>query len=207
MFYINLPIGLFAFTGVFLFIREQRLDAIRPFDLFGFATLAVAIGAFQLFLDRGQTQDWFDFRRSPDRICGDVARSVFIPGADGPPPRRPFVDVAIFADSNFVTASVFGFFIGVLLFSSLALLPPFMETLLGYSVVTTGLVSMPRGVGTLAAMVLVGRLMGRIDVRIIPVDWALPVGLRRLANDPFLAADGQHADHRFGPWCKGLEPA
>jgi DHA2 family multidrug resistance protein len=56
--------------------------------------------------------------------------------------RQPFVDAMLFKDGNFVTATIFGFFIGILLFSSLALLPPFMENLLGYSVVTTGLVSM-----------------------------------------------------------------
>jgi DHA2 family multidrug resistance protein len=59
VFYINLPIGILAFLGVFLFIQEHKQEDRRPFDFFGFATLAIAIGAFQLMLDRGQTQDWF----------------------------------------------------------------------------------------------------------------------------------------------------
>ena len=81
--------------------------------------------------------------------------------------KRPFVDRAIFADSNFVTATIFGFFIGILLFSSLALLPPMMENLLGYPVVTTGIVSVPRGIGSFISMFLAGQLVSRFDTRLI----------------------------------------
>jgi len=166
VFYINLPIGLLAFSGVALFIREHKLAARRAFDFFGFATLAIAIAAFQLFLDRGQTQDWFDSTEVQVEFgVGLLCLFLFI--VQMATAKRPFVDVKIFADGNFITASIFGFFVGVLLFSSLALLPPFMETLLGYSVVTTGLVSMPRGLGSFAAMFLVGQLIGRLDMRLI----------------------------------------
>ena len=58
---------------------------------------------------------------------------------------HPFFDKALMRDRNFVTASVFGFFVGILLFSTMALLPPMMQTLMGYPVLTSGLVSMPRG--------------------------------------------------------------
>src|ERR1700757_332228 len=70
-------------------------------------------------------------------------------------------------DANFITATAFGFFIGILLFSTLALLPPMMETLMGYPVVTTGLVTAPRGVGSLISMFLVGQLIRRADARLI----------------------------------------
>jgi DHA2 family multidrug resistance protein len=166
VFFINLPIGLVAFSGIFIFIREHRLAESRPFDFFGFATLAVAIGAFQLFLDRGQTLDWFGSTEVQIE-CAVAALAFFLFIVQMVTARQPFVDMRLFKDANFVTASVFGFFIGVLLFSSLALLPPFMENLLGYSVVTTGLVSMPRGLGSFAAMFLVGQLVNRLDVRLI----------------------------------------
>jgi DHA2 family multidrug resistance protein len=80
---------------------------------------------------------------------------------------HPFFDKALMRDRNFVTASIFGFFVGILLFSTMALLPPMMQTLLGYPVLTSGLVSMPRGVGSFAAMFVVGRLIGKVDTRLI----------------------------------------
>jgi DHA2 family multidrug resistance protein len=166
VFYINLPIGILAFLGVFLFIQEHKQADRRPFDFFGFATLAIAIGAFQLMLDRGQTQDWF--KSTEVQLEAVVAvTSLYLFIVQLITGKRPFVDIRLFKDGNFVTACIFGFFIGVLLFSSLALLPPFMENLLGYSVVTTGLVSMPRGLGSFAAMFIVGQLVGRVDVRLI----------------------------------------
>ncbi len=70
-------------------------------------------------------------------------------------------------DRNFVTCTIFGFFIGILLFSTMALLPPMMQNLMGYSAYESGLVSMPRGLGSFVAMILVGRLIGRLDTRII----------------------------------------
>jgi DHA2 family multidrug resistance protein len=166
VFYINLPIGLLAFSGIFVFIKEHKLSEKRRFDAFGFGTLAVAIGAFQLFLDRGQTLDWFGSSEVQIEFVVSLV-SFFLFIMQMLTAKNAFVDVRIFKDRNFVTASVFGFFIGVLLFSSLALLPPFMETLLGYPVVTTGLVSMPRGVGTFIGTFLVGQLINRVDVRLI----------------------------------------
>jgi DHA2 family multidrug resistance protein len=166
VFYINLPIGILAFLGVFLFIKEQKRENHRPFDFFGFATLAVAIGAFQLMLDRGQTQDWFNSTEVQiEAVLAALAFYLFL--VQVTTAKRPFVDIAMFKNANFVIACTFGFFIGVLLFSSLALLPPFMENLLGYSVVTTGLVSMPRGIGSFISMFAVGQLIGRVDVRLI----------------------------------------
>jgi DHA2 family multidrug resistance protein len=166
VFFINLPVGIMAFTGILLFIREHKQTDVRPFDFFGFATLAIAIGAFQLFLDRGQTQDWFSSAEVQIE-CAVAALSLFLFIVQMVTARRPFVDASLFKDGNFVTATIFGFFIGILLFSSLALLPPFMENLLGYSVVTTGLVSVPRGLGSFVAMFAVGQLVGRLDVRLI----------------------------------------
>ena len=166
VFFINLPVGIMAFSGIFLFIREHKQTEQRPFDFFGFATLAVAIGSFQLALDRGQTQDWFGSVEVQIEAALAVL-AVFLFIVQMTTARRPFVDVALFKDGNFVTATIFGFFIGILLFSSLALLPPFMENLLGYSVVYTGLVSVPRGLGSFVAMFAVGQLVGRMDVRLI----------------------------------------
>jgi MFS transporter, DHA2 family, multidrug resistance protein len=81
--------------------------------------------------------------------------------------QRRFVSPALFKDRNFLTGNVFIFIVGMVLFATLALLPPLLQDLLNYPVVTTGLVTAPRGVGTLAAMFIVGRIMGKVDIRLI----------------------------------------
>jgi DHA2 family multidrug resistance protein len=81
--------------------------------------------------------------------------------------RPAFVSPALFKDRNFLTGNVFIFVVGVVLFATLALLPALLQDLLNYPVVLTGMVTAPRGVGTLIAMFLVGRLMGKVDARLI----------------------------------------
>jgi MFS transporter, DHA2 family, multidrug resistance protein len=165
-FYINLPIGILAFLGVMFFISGDRLAKAKKFDFLGFGMLTLFIGAFQLVLDRGPSQDWFHSREIwTETILAVVGLWVFV--IHTLTTSHPFFDRALMRDRNFVTASIFGFFIGILLFSTMALLPPMMQTLLGYPVLTSGLVSMPRGVGSFVAMFAVGRLIGKVDTRLI----------------------------------------
>ena len=142
-------------------IRRSR------FDFFGFAALSVAIGAFQLMLDRGQLRDWFSSTEiRVEAIVAGVALYLFV--VHMLTTTKPaFVSPALFKDRNFLAGNVFIFVVGVVLFATLALLPSMLQDLLNYSVVLTGLVTAPRGVGTLVAMFLVSRLMGRIDTRLI----------------------------------------
>lgn len=166
VFYINLPVGILAFIGLSAFLYETRGKEKVRLDLVGFTLLALAIGSLQLMLDRGQGQDWFNSLE----ICLEGAAMlvfgylfiVHIMTA-----KAPFIDLKLFADRNFVLGSLFGFFLGVVLFSVLALLPPMLETLMGYPVVLTGLVTAPRGVGTMISMVVVGQLIKRTDVRVL----------------------------------------
>jgi DHA2 family multidrug resistance protein len=81
--------------------------------------------------------------------------------------KRPFLNIALFADTNFLIGNIIIFIMGVVIFAILALLPPMLQKLMGYPVVTTGLVTAPRGVGLMLAMVVVGRLVGRIDARVL----------------------------------------
>jgi DHA2 family multidrug resistance protein len=166
VFYINLPLGALAFAGVWSFVHDHRHEEKIPFDFLGFMLLGVAIGAFQLFLDRGDDRAWFESREIwIEATVAAVALCLFAfhtATAD-----RPFLPRAMLRDANFITATAFGFFIGMLLFSTLALLPPMLEELMGYPVVTTGLVTAPRGVGSLISMFLVGQLIRRVDARLI----------------------------------------
>ncbi|MEJ2814607.1 DHA2 family efflux MFS transporter permease subunit [Caulobacter sp. CCG-8] len=166
VFFINLPIGILAFAGVFLFLSEKKSAEKRRFDVLGFASLALAIGGFQMMLDRGPSQDWFGSSEIWIYLIVGII-SLWIFGVQLATAKKPFVDRALLADTNFVTCCVFGFFIGILLYSVLALLPPMMQNLLGYPVAFTGLVSMPRGIGSFLAMFAVGQLIGRMSIKLI----------------------------------------
>lgn len=166
VFYINLPIGILAFIGVWTFLGRRTQRPKRTFDFFGFGTLAVFIGAFQLVLDRGPSQDWFGATEIwVEAITAGLSLYLFV--VHSATTSNPFFPKALLQDRNFAAASLIGFFIGALLFGTLALLPPMLEGLFDYPVVTTGLVTMPRGLGSFAAMFLVGRLVGRVDTRLV----------------------------------------
>jgi len=166
VFYINVPFGVLSLLGIAAFMRETEVRRSR-FDFFGFATLSLAIGALQLMLDRGQLRDWF---HSPEiqayAVVAGLALYLFVVHMLTTK-QHPFVSPALFVDRNFLTGNAFIFIVGVVLFATLALLPSLLQDLLGYPVVLTGLVTAPRGVGSMIAMVVVGRMVGRIDTRLI----------------------------------------
>jgi len=167
VFYINVPFGVLSAVGTIAFLSETPLRKSR-FDFFGFTTLSLAIGAFQLMLDRGQLKDWFN----STEICitaAIAAMSLYLFIVHMLTTKEtPFVSAALFKDRNFLTGSVFIFIVGAVLFAVLALLPPLLQDLMNYPVVLTGLVTAPRGAGTFVAMFLVQWLMRhKVDVRII----------------------------------------
>ena len=166
VFYINVPFGILSFLGVLTFMKETTQRASR-FDFFGFASLALAVGSLQLMLDRGQSNDWFSSLETWIE-AGVCAVSVYLFVIHVLTTRKtPFISPALFKDRNFLTGNLFIFLIGVVLFATLALLPPLLQSLLGYPVVLTGLVTAPRGIGTLIAMIIVGRLGNRVDGRYV----------------------------------------
>ncbi|HUO02552.1 MAG TPA: DHA2 family efflux MFS transporter permease subunit [Rhizomicrobium sp.] len=173
VFYINLPIGVLAFAGLFFTMPESRNAQSSRFDFLGFTSLSLAIAALQMMLDRGQLLDWFS---SPEIIIEGLVSAVsfyvFLVHTFTFP--KPFLNPHLFQDRNFVASNIFIFVVGVVLFATLALLPPMLQNQLQYPVVLTGLITAPRGIGTLVSMIVVGRLVTRFDARgIIAVGLAL----------------------------------
>lgn len=165
VFYINLPIGLLAFLGILAFLPEREKS--RPsFDFFGFTMLSVAIGALQLMLDRGEQLDWFSSKEiiveTALAIGGFWMFAVHVATA-----KAPFIPARLFRDRNLAVSLIFIFLIGIVLLASLSLLPPLLQRLMGYPVITAGIVMGPRGIGTMASMLIVGRLVRVIDPRIL----------------------------------------
>jgi MFS transporter, DHA2 family, multidrug resistance protein len=173
VFYINVPFGILAFLGSLSFMPESETKR-SSFDFFGFATLSLAVGALQITLDRGQLKDWFGSTEIwIEAAIAATAFYLFVVHMFTTRKTR-FLDPALFKDRNFLTGSVFIFTVGVVLYATLALLPPLLQELMNYPVVTTGLVTAPRGIGTLLAMLIVGRVSKLIDARwIIGIGFAL----------------------------------
>jgi DHA2 family multidrug resistance protein len=165
VFLVNLPIGAIATVMLLRFMPKSPLSA-RKFDLMGFAMLGVALGSLQLMLDRGQQLDWFASWEIRIEL-GLCLAAAWMFVTHTLTARNPLFERSMFADRNFALGMFFMVVTGVLLLAGLALLPPLLQRLYGYSVLQSGLLTMPRGVGTLISMLLAGRLVGKIDLRIL----------------------------------------
>ncbi len=166
VFYINLPIGVLAFLGMSTFLSETVRNATAKLDWFGFGTLSLAIGALQVLLDRGEELDWFSSREiAVEAVIGASALYLFLVHTFTA--REPFVRPSLFRDRNFAAGTLFIAIVGLTYYASLALQPPFLQNLMNYPIVSAGIVMGPRGVGTMGAMLIVGRLTGRLDTRLL----------------------------------------
>ena len=166
VFFINLPVGIFALWGIARYLPESR-PPVTKLDMFGLVTLSVAIGALQMFLDRGELLDWFDSWEIKIEAAVALVSFAFFAVHTWTVQGVSFVNRDLLRDRNFITGSAFGFIVGVVLYGTMALLPTFLQSLMGYPVVYTGMVTAPRGVGTMIAMIAVGRLVTRVDLRLI----------------------------------------
>jgi len=165
VFFINAPIGVMAFIGCWLFMSGSGQDERRPFDFLGFAGIAGFIGSLQLMIDRGPSVDWFNATETwTYLIIALISLWVFV--IHSLTAQNPFFDRRLMADRNFTTATVFGFMTGMMLLSSVSILPPMLQGLMGYSAYQSGVLTVPRGVGALASMFVIGRLVGRSDPRV-----------------------------------------
>jgi MFS transporter, DHA2 family, multidrug resistance protein len=166
VFYINVPIGVLAFIGMMAFLPQARRRIEARLDWTGFVSLSIAIAALQLLLDRGQELDWLG---SPvivtEAIVAGSAFYVFLVHTFTA--REPFLRPALFRDRNFAAGVLFVAIIGLTFYASLALQPPYLQDLMNYPVITAGFVMGPRGIGTMGAMMIVGKLMGRTDTRLL----------------------------------------
>ena len=167
IFYINLPVGVIASLGILIFIRETRHTHREGFDFFGFMTLSIAVGALQMMLDRGELKDWFNSTEIwVEALVSGVFFYLFIVHT-ATARERSFINLDLMKSPNFMAGTVLMFFVGGILSGVLALLPTMLQSLMNYPVFTTGLVTAPRGIGTMVAMFVVGSMINRIDNRLI----------------------------------------
>jgi DHA2 family multidrug resistance protein len=167
VFYINLPVGVLASIGILIFMHAPRHAHREAFDFFGFATLSVAIGALQMMLDRGELKDWFGSTEIwTEATIAGLSFYLFVVHT-ATATDRSFLNRDLLKDANCVIGTLLMFLIGMPLYGTMTLLPTMLQDLMNYPVMTTGLVTAPRGIGTMIAMFLVARLIGRVDTRLI----------------------------------------
>jgi MFS transporter, DHA2 family, multidrug resistance protein len=166
IYYINIPLGLIALSGVLAFVPETQRDLRRRLDWFGFLTLALGVGALQMMLDRGQRLDWFESGEIVVLAClGGLGLYLF--AAHTATTREAFLDPRLIASRKFSITLVLISLYGFLTLPPMVLMPAFLEHLRGYNVDAVGLLQSPRGVGMLLALFISGRITGKIDPRLI----------------------------------------
>ncbi len=164
VFFVNLPFGIFTVLGLMVFMDETPKNRELRFDWFGFLALAVGIGALQIALDRGEQLGWMESNEIIAEITVSIAGFYYF-FAHSLTTATPFIQFAIFKDKNFVGGCVFMAVMGLVLFSTMALSSPYLQNVIGYPIITAGLLLATRGCGTFVAMMLVGRLMRYIEAR------------------------------------------
>jgi DHA2 family multidrug resistance protein len=164
VFFVNLPFGIVTVLGLLVFMDETKTDRDLRFDWFGFAALAVGIGSMQLALDRGEQLGWLESNEIIAEIIVSIVGFYYF-FAHSLTTNKPFIQFAIFKDRNFIGGCVFMAVMGLVLFSTMALSSPYLQNVIGYPIITAGLLLASRGCGTFVAMMLVGRLMRSIEAR------------------------------------------
>jgi DHA2 family multidrug resistance protein len=168
VFFINVPIGALAFWGIRRYIHHVAPARRIRFDMFGFVTLSVAIGALQMLLDRGEQNDWFASAETWIELgLTMLTLAYFIGHTLTRPAGESFVDFRLLKNRNYVTGLLLIFVVGVILFATRALMPNMLQGLMGYPAALAGLVTAPSGLGTMVAMMIVGRLTGKVDLRLL----------------------------------------
>ena len=166
VFYVNLPFGIAATLGLMYAMPRRKQQSGSQFDWFGFTALAIGIAGLQLMLDRGETKDWFG---STEIILEATAAAVgfylfIVHMFTG---ERRMVSPALFKDRNMVMGFLVMFAVGMILLATTALLAPWLQLLGNYPVDMAGVMLAPRGLGTMLAMMISGRISNRMDPRII----------------------------------------
>jgi MFS transporter, DHA2 family, multidrug resistance protein len=167
VFYINIPVGILAvlMSQAFVedppYIKNVKRSSI---DYIGFGFMALWLATLQIMLDKGQDEDWFS---SPLivwlAVISAVSFAAFIIWELRV--KEPIVNLRVLKNRNFAVGTALIAVVGIVLYGTTALLPLFLQNLLGYSALQSGLAVSPRGIGSMLAMILVARLIGLIDTR------------------------------------------
>ena len=166
-FYINIPVGILAILMIQTFVEDPPyIRGARPgkIDWMGFGLMTIALGTLQVILDRGQQDDWFSAVWIRWFTFTSVA-SLIVFIVWELKSREPIVQLRVFLNRNFAVGTLLFTLVGVALYSAITLIPLFLQTLMGYPALQSGLAVSPRGIGALLTMPVIGYLTTRVDFR------------------------------------------
>ncbi len=176
VFFINVPIGIISTIGILRFLPDTPIDRANRFDWFGFLLLSIALCSLQIMLDRGQHRDWLESTEIViEALIAAAAFWMFVVHMFTS--SNPLISPGTFRDTNFVVGLAIMFLLGVVILATMALLPTFLQTLLGYPVQVAGWLLAPRGLGTMLGMYMIGQLS-----RIIPPHRIIGLGVILMAG-------------------------
>ncbi len=202
IFLVNIPVGFLSLFLVNVFVdepkilideRKARLKKGLDVDWVGFLLVAIGLGSLEIFLDRGERDDWFgsDFITAAAIIAAVAIFFLIVWEATR---KDPIVNVRLMANRNFAAVLAVMFTTGVILFGSIQLIPAMLQQVFGYSATDAGLAMTAGGVATIFAVPFAGQLVGKVDVRIL-LGGALVVSAVALGHLTTLSADAS-----FGDW-------
>src|SRR5262249_35242491 len=173
IFYVNLPIGVLGFFMVSVFLFDAPFHRKpRHVDVAGIVLMVLGFGCLQLVLDLGERNEWFDSGMivtlaivAVAALIGFVIRELRA--------AEPILDLSVFADRNFGLGTIAIFLIGFAFNSSILLIALYTQKILGYDAWTAGLTLAPGGLGTMMALMVSGRLVSRMDQRVMLVGGCL----------------------------------
>jgi MFS transporter, DHA2 family, multidrug resistance protein len=178
IFFINIPVGLATWFLVRRFVEDPpyvaKLKAAGvKLDYIGIALLTLGIGALQILLDKGQEDDWFGSQFITTLVVVSTVCLISLVIWEWFQ-KAPIIDVRMFKSFNFASANLMMFTLGILLFSSLVLMPQFLQTLLGYTSQLAGLALSAGGLVLLIEMPIMGQLTTKVQARyLIAAGWLL----------------------------------
>ena len=166
VFYINLPVGIasLVMTQLFVFDPPYLRQESSKIDYWGIGLLALWVGCLQIALDLGSEHDWFSSRFITGLIVTAAVGSVAFVAREWLT-REPIVDLHVFKVRTYSTGVFLMTTLGYVLYGSLVLLPIMLQTLLGYPALQAGIAMMPRGIGSLIGMPVMGLLTTKMDSR------------------------------------------
>jgi DHA2 family multidrug resistance protein len=166
IFYINIPIGIVAviMASFFIFDPSYLKRGAMKIDYWGLSLLVIGLGALQIVLDKGQQEDWFNSSFIIFFAVISAVSLLILPFVELKH-ESPIVNLRLFKDISFSAGNLTMFMVGFCLYSSIMLIPLFLQTLMGYDATLAGMVLAPGGVATLITMPFVGAIITHYDSR------------------------------------------
>ncbi|HAT34541.1 MAG TPA: EmrB/QacA family drug resistance transporter, partial [Rhodospirillaceae bacterium] len=175
VFLTNLPLGLFAAYLILRYVPKGHPESTKKFDIFGFLVLGVSILALQYVLDQGQTLGWFDSLKIAV-AAGIAAATFYVFCGHMFLSRNPFINPRVFFNREFAIGLIFGFLLNFMVFGYAGLIPPILQNHMGYPVISTGLLMVPRGIGTMVASLVAGAMLLHWSARPVAVIGIVCIG-------------------------------